>query len=158
MRERERERKKRNARVGDECGLGGVPSEGADAELQGSESLHGVAELEVAHVGAAELEGVPPRRAGDAAHLQVDPHERGLPHAHPQFLQGLHQVPPRHLLDRHLAAAIAICATASAARGRRGGQRPGGSDSGLQRWRPDGEEEVAEAALHGRRRWGRRRR
>jgi len=104
--------------MGDEGGLGGVPSEGANAELQGGEPLRGVAELEVPHVVAVELEGVPPGRARDAAHLQVEPHERGLPHAPPQLIQGLRQVPPRHLLHRHPAAAIA-----AAFRRRRGGER-----------------------------------
>ena len=129
--------------MGDEGGLGGVPSEGANAELQGGEPLRGVAELEVPHVVAVELEGVPPGRARDAAHLQVEPHERGLPHAPPQLIQGLRQVPPRHLLHRHSAAAIA-----AAFRRRRGGERA--EEQGP--WRRRGEE-AAEAALHGRRRW-----
>lgn len=98
---------KGHARVGDEGGFGGVPSEGADAELQGGEPLRRVAELEVPHVVAVELEGVPPGSTRDAAHLQVKPHERGLPHALPQLLQRLRQVPPRHLLHGHPAAAIA---------------------------------------------------
>lgn len=117
-------REKRNARVGDECGLGRVPSEGADAELQGSEPLSGVAELEVVHVGAVELEGVPPRSTGDAAHLQVNPHERGLPHTDPELLQGLRQVSPRHLLHRYPATSIVV--STSAARCRRGRKRAGG--------------------------------
>lgn len=107
-------------RVGDEGGLGGVPAEGADAELQGGEALRGVAELEVADVGAVELEGVPPRRARDAAHLQVEPHEVRVAHPRAQLLQRLRQVPPRHLLHGHPAAAGPGGSIGGDARGRRG--------------------------------------
>lgn len=82
-------------------GVGGrVPAEGADAELQDGKFLGGVLDLEVAHVGAVELQGLAPRRAGNAAHLQVDGHEVRRPHVQPQFAQRRLEVRPRHVLQR----------------------------------------------------------
>lgn len=142
--------------MGNEGGLDGVPAEGADAELQHGEALGGVAELEVPDVGAVELEGVPPRGAGDAAHLQVDPHERGVAHPRPQLLQRLRQVPPRHLLHRHPGDVAVPGFIPAAAGGRWGGggdeagEEAGEEGFGRRRAEEGGE---AAAALHGHRRW-----
>lgn len=57
--------------------LGRVPAKGTDTELNDGELLGGVFDLEVAHIGAVELEGIAPRRAGDACHFEVDGDEIG---------------------------------------------------------------------------------
>lgn len=82
-------------------GVGGrVPAEGADAELQDGELLGGVLDLQVAHVGAVELQGLAPGRAGHAAHLQVDGHEVRRPHVPPQLAKRRLEVRLRHVLQR----------------------------------------------------------
>lgn len=63
--------------MSNEGSLGRVPAKGANAELKHGELLRRVLDLEVADVGAVELQGVPPRRAGDSGHLEVDGHEVG---------------------------------------------------------------------------------
>lgn len=91
--------------MGAEGGGGGVPAEGADAELDDGEAAGGVPELEVADVGAVELEGVPPGRGRHARHLQIHRHEVRFPHPRPEPFQSLREVPPRHLLHRRAAPA-----------------------------------------------------
>lgn len=86
-------------------GVGGrIPAEGADAELQDGELLGGVLDLEVAHVGAVELQGLAPGRAGDAAHLQVDGHEVRRPQVLLQLSQRRLEVRLRHVLQRKRGA------------------------------------------------------
>lgn len=72
-------------RVSDEGELGRVPAKRTDAELNDGELLGGVLNLEVADVGAIELEGLAPGGAGDAAHLQVDGDEVRRRHVAPEL-------------------------------------------------------------------------
>ena len=61
--------------MSDEGLLRAVPSERTDAELDDGELFGGVFGLEVANVEAVALQGLSPRGAGDAGHLEVDRHE-----------------------------------------------------------------------------------
>lgn len=57
-----------------------IPTEGTNAELNDGELGGGVSDFEVAHVGAVELEGLAPRSARHASHLEVDGDEVRRPH------------------------------------------------------------------------------
>lgn len=61
----------------DEGLLEWVPAKGADTELNDGELLGGIFDFEVANVESIKLEGVAPRRAGDAGHFEVDGNEIG---------------------------------------------------------------------------------
>ena len=52
-----------------------VPPEGTNAELDNSELLRRVLNLEVLNIKPVKLEGLSPRRTGDSGHLEVDGHE-----------------------------------------------------------------------------------
>ena len=54
-----------------------VPAEGTNSELNDGELLSGVLDFEIKDVGAVRIERLPPRRARQAGHLQVDGYEVG---------------------------------------------------------------------------------
>lgn len=61
--------------MGDEGLLEWVPAKGGYTELNDGELLGGIFYLEVANIESIKLEGVAPRRAGDAGHFEVDGNE-----------------------------------------------------------------------------------
>lgn len=67
--------------------VGGIPTEGANAELNDGELGGGVTDLQVPHVGAVERQGLAPRSARHAGHLEVDGHEVRRPDMAPELRQ-----------------------------------------------------------------------
>lgn len=67
--------------------VGGIPTEGANAELNDGELGGGVTDLQVPHVGAVERQGLAPRSARHAGHLEVDGHEVRTPDVVPELRQ-----------------------------------------------------------------------
>lgn len=67
--------------------VGGIPTEGANAELNDGELGGGVSDLQVPHVGAVELKQLAPRSARHAGHLEVDGHEVRTPDVVPELRQ-----------------------------------------------------------------------
>lgn len=67
--------------------VGGIPTEGANAELNDGELGGGVSDLQVPHVGAVELQQLAPRSARHAGHLEVDGHEVRTPDVVPELRQ-----------------------------------------------------------------------
>lgn len=61
-----------HSRISNERMLRGVPAEGTDTELDDGELINGIFDLEVANIGAVELEGLPPWSAGDSGHFEVN--------------------------------------------------------------------------------------
>lgn len=87
-------------RVSNEWELGRVPAKGTNAELNDGELLRWVFHLQVPDVGAIELEGLAPRRARNAAHLQVYGNEIRRRHVAAKLGESRVEVMLRHVLQR----------------------------------------------------------
>ena len=55
--------------------LGRIPSKRTDPNLNDGEFLGRIFHLQVPNIGPIKLERLPPRRARDAGHLEIDRHE-----------------------------------------------------------------------------------
>lgn len=63
--------------MSDEGLLEWVPMKGANTELNDGKLLSRIFDFEVPNIEAVKLEGITPRRAGDARHFEVDGYEIG---------------------------------------------------------------------------------